>query len=92
MDSHISDNSDSNFGISSHLSRTNTRKNKDSNDSEESDSTILNNKIPQKSHEELRVERIAELNMENQKYLSESEYEKAITTMKKLIFFEPSSN
>ncbi len=91
MDSNYTDNSDSNIGTSSKLSETNTRKNKSLDDSNDSDSTVIK-KAQQKSHEELRLERIDELNIEYQKYISDSEYEKAITIMKKMIFFEPSSN
>lgn len=90
MDRHFSENSESNFGTSSVISESNTRKNEGLDDSGESESTVVR-KVQQKSHDELRIERINELNFEFQKYFSEIDYEKAITIMKKLIFFEPSS-
>jgi hypothetical protein len=90
MDSQISENSGSNFGNSSRMSESNIRKNKGSDDSDESESSIYK-KISKKSHEELRMERINELNMEYEKFSKATDYENAITIMKKLIFFEPLS-
>ena len=47
--------------------------------------------IPKKSHDELRTERVLDLNNEYKIFINEEEYEKAITIVKKLIFFDPTS-
>lgn len=90
MDCQVSYDSDSNLVTSSRLSKTNSKKDHNLNDSEDSESYILN-KAPKKSHDELRNERINELNECSQKHITDGEYEEAMILMKKLIFFEPNS-
>jgi len=89
MDSKYTDNSESNFRTSSKLSDSFSKKEDDLEQTLRSISTVFD--LPKKSHEELRNERIYELNAEYQKNLQDEEYEKGMTIMKKLIFFEPSS-
>ncbi len=84
------DDSDSNCLSSSRNSLNNKLKKNDNLESNRTISTI--NDIPKKSHEDLRKEKLNELSEELKKNLDNEEFEKGITIMKKLIFFEPNSN
>jgi len=89
MESKFTENSDSHLPTSSRLTDSINKKEEEFEQTLKSLSTVFD--VPKKSHEELRNERITELNMEFQRCLSDENYEKAITIMKKLIFFEPTS-
>ena len=86
----LTENSDSGFRSTSKLTESTARKEEELEQTLRSLSTLYD--APKKSHDELRNEKINELNLEYQTYLLDEDYEKGITIMKKLIFFEPSSN
>lgn len=91
MEKKYNENTDSNYNYSSKESvELTTRRGEEIEQTQESIYTVYD--IPKKSHNDLRKEKINELNVEYQRLVSDQEYEKAITIMKKLIFFESESN